>query len=83
MTRFDAWSLVLLGLLVGVLSAGWIQEYRMLRAAESAYQRQLAGALVDQVILAEALKLAAPDPLARALLGAQAVTETAREGPKR
>lgn len=67
------WLGFALGALVFALAMGWAQEIRLHRTTDGFYQRALAGALVDQVVLAEALKLGVPDPLTRALAGANAV----------
>lgn len=73
------WLGFALGALVFALAMGWAQELRLARTADGFYQRALAGALVDQVVLAEALKLGVPDPLTRALIGAQAVRSTSEK----
>ena len=69
----DGARLVLVGLLLGALATGWAMEARVRIAREQLYERAIAGMLADQVVLAEALRLGVPDPLTRALMGANAI----------
>lgn len=64
------------GALIGALAIGWAMEHRV-GAARVAERDALLTALGQDVVIAHAaLRVLAPDPLTRALAGAQGVNET-------
>ncbi len=74
----DFWSGLLVGALIAALATGWAMEARLRVAEQRLWQQQVNGLVADQALLSDALKLAVPDPLTRALMGAQAVHEQAK-----
>ena len=66
------------GTLIGALATGWFMEIR-LGAARVAERDALLTSLGQDVVVAHAvLRVLAPDPLTRAMAGAQAVNEVAK-----
>ena len=73
---------VVTGLVIGVLAAGWYQEIRVSGARIAERDALLTSLGQDVVIAHAALRVLAPDPLTRALAGAQGVNETLKRQGK-
>lgn len=75
---------VVTGALIGALATGWLMEIR-LGVARVAERDALLASLGQDVVVAHAvLRVLAPDPLTRAMAGAQGAHEVAkRQGGKK